>query len=127
LLELPDPGLPPHPLSNSALEKIVSRQKTNFTLLKQRRVRRDIAGNATRTASAGREAGPRGVSGLCRKNVVTVCCVLMLRDPGVRLDPTVMLEGVKVHVAYAGKLAQLIVTTPVNAPTVPMLKLKFAA
>ena len=43
------------------------------------------------------------------------------------LDPTVTLEGVKVHVAYIGKLAQLIVTTPANVPTVPMLKLKFAS
>lgn len=51
---------------------------------------------------------------------------MRLRDTGVGVDPTVKLAGVKVQVAYMGRLVQLIVTTPVNSPTVPMPKLKFA-
>lgn len=123
MLELPE--LPPHPLSNRAPEKVPNRQRRSVNLLTRRRVRREIAGKAT-TASTGRYAGQPGDAGLRPSDVVTVCCVLILRDTGVGLDPTVTLEGVKVHVAYAGRLAQLIVTTPVNVPTVPMLKLKFA-
>jgi hypothetical protein len=50
----------------------------------------------------------------------------MLKDTAVGVTPAVKVAGVKVHVAYMGRLAQLIVTTPVNPPMVPMLKSKFA-
>jgi hypothetical protein len=50
----------------------------------------------------------------------------MLKDTVVGVTPVVKVAGIKVHVAYIGRLVQLIVTTPVNPPTLPMLKSKFA-
>lgn len=47
------------------------------------------------------------------RDAVTVCCVAILRVTVVGAEPTAKLAGLKVQLAYAGRLLQLMVTVPV--------------
>jgi hypothetical protein len=52
--------------------------------------------------------------------------VLILRPTDVGVDPSVKLDGVKLHAAYAGRLEQLIAMVPLNVPDSLTLRLKLA-
>ena len=51
---------------------------------------------------------------------------MIVSDTGVEVAPKAKLAGVKAQAALAGKLVQLIVMVPVNAPYGVMLRLKLA-
>lgn len=50
----------------------------------------------------------------------------MLSATDVGADPKMNVDGEKLHVAYAGRFEQLIVTVPLNVPDSLTLRLKFA-